>query len=59
MGPLAFYRGPDEIPQGPEYDWRSASPTNWACKLKIMPVRTYAEIYAALTTAARIWRPRN
>ncbi len=49
-GPLAFYRGPDEIPEGPEYELARRFADELGVKLKITPMRTYAEIYGALTT---------
>jgi membrane-bound lytic murein transglycosylase F len=49
-GPLAFYRGPDEVPQGPEYELARRFADELGVKLKIMSVRSYAEIYSALTT---------
>lgn len=50
ISPLAFYRGPDETPQGPEYELAQRFADELGVRLKIMPVRTYAEIYKALTT---------
>jgi membrane-bound lytic murein transglycosylase F len=50
VGPLAFYRGPDEVPQGPEYELAQRFADDLGVRLKIMPMRTYAEIYKALTT---------
>src|ERR1700735_1887820 len=49
-GPLAYYRGPDDMPEGPEYELARRFADELGVKLKITPVRTYAEIYAALTT---------
>ena len=49
-GPLAYYRGPDGIPEGPEYDLARRFADELGVKLKITPVRTYAEIYDALIT---------
>jgi membrane-bound lytic murein transglycosylase F len=48
--PLVFYRGPDEAPQGPEYELAQRFADQLGVRLKIMPMRTYAEIYNALTT---------
>jgi membrane-bound lytic murein transglycosylase F len=48
--PLVFYRGPDEAPQGPEYELAQRFADELGVRLKIMPMRTYAEIYKALTT---------
>jgi membrane-bound lytic murein transglycosylase F len=50
VAPLAFYRGPDEAPQGPEYELAQRFADELGVKLKIIPMRTYAEIYKALTT---------
>src|SRR5580704_9988162 len=49
-GPLAFYRGPDGTPEGPEFDLARRFADELGVKLKITPMRTYAEIYAALTS---------
>ena len=49
-GPLAFYRGPDDMPEGPEYELARRFADELGVKLKITPVRSYAEIYAALTS---------
>ncbi len=48
--PLAFYRGTDDTPEGPEYELARRFADELGVKLKITPVRSYAEIYAALTT---------
>ena len=49
-GPLAFYQGPDGIPQGPEYELAQRFADELGVKLKITPMRSYADIYAALTS---------
>src|SRR6202140_3379819 len=49
-GPLAFYRGPDDMPEGPEYELARRFADELGVKLKITPLRSYAEIYAALTS---------
>jgi membrane-bound lytic murein transglycosylase F len=49
-GPLAFYRGAGDLPEGPEYELARRFADELGVKLKITPVRTYAEIYAALTS---------
>ena len=49
-GPLAYYRGPDEMPEGPEYELARRFADELGVRLKIMPVHSYAEIYAALTS---------
>jgi membrane-bound lytic murein transglycosylase F len=49
-GPLAYYRGPDDMPEGPEYELARRFADELGVKLKITPVRTYAEIYDALAT---------
>ncbi len=46
--PLAFYRGPDGVPQGPEYELAHRFADELGVRLKITPLRSYAEIYAAL-----------
>src|SRR3982075_3009720 len=49
-GPLAYYRGPDDMPEGPEYELARRFADELGVKLKITAVRSYAEIYAALTS---------
>src|SRR5580692_12831430 len=49
-GPLAFYRGPDGTPMGPEFELARRFADELGVKLKITPMRSYAEIYAAITT---------
>jgi peptidoglycan lytic transglycosylase F len=49
-GPLAFYRGPSGDPSGPEYELAQRFADELGVKLKITPMRSYAEIYAALTS---------
>lgn len=49
-GPLAFYRGAADTLEGPEYELARRFADELGVTLKITPVRTYAEIYAALTT---------
>jgi len=46
--PLAYYRGPGDIPEGPEYELARRFADELGVKLKITPVHSYAEIYAAL-----------
>jgi membrane-bound lytic murein transglycosylase F len=48
--PLAFYRDSDDTPAGPEYELAQRFADELGVKLKITPVRSYAEIYAALTS---------
>jgi membrane-bound lytic murein transglycosylase F len=48
--PLAYYRGPEDMPEGPEYALARRFADELGVKLKITPVRTYAEIYSALAT---------
>jgi len=48
--PLAFYRGPDGIPEGPEYELAQRFADDLGVTLKITPMRSYADIYAALTS---------
>lgn len=47
-GPLAFYRGADDMPEGPEYELARRFADELGVRLKITPVRSYAEIYAAI-----------
>jgi len=47
-GPLAYYRGPDDMPEGPEYELARRFADELGVKLKIIPVGSYAEIYEAL-----------
>src|ERR1700759_3141313 len=49
VGPLAFYRGPDDTPEGPEYELARRFADELGVKLKITPMRSYADIYTALT----------
>jgi len=49
-GPLAFYRGPNGVAEGPEYELAQRFADELGVKLKITPMRSYAEIYAALTS---------
>jgi membrane-bound lytic murein transglycosylase F len=49
-GPLAYYRGPNDMPEGPEYELARRFADELGVKLKITPVGSYAEIYAALTS---------
>jgi peptidoglycan lytic transglycosylase F len=48
--PLAFYRGPDDMPEGPEYELARRFADELGVQLKITPMRSYADIYQALTT---------
>jgi len=50
IGPLEFYRGADGTPEGPEFELARRFADELGVKLKITPMRTYAEIYAALTS---------
>ncbi|HEX3914156.1 MAG TPA: membrane-bound lytic murein transglycosylase MltF [Steroidobacteraceae bacterium] len=50
VSPLAYYRGPDGSQEGPEYDLARRFADELGVKLKITPMRTYAEIYAAITS---------
>jgi membrane-bound lytic murein transglycosylase F len=47
-GPLAYYRGPNNMPEGPEYELSRRFADELGVRLKIIPVDTYAEIYEAL-----------
>ena len=49
-GPLAFYRGADGMPEGPEYELARRFADELGVKLVITPVRSYAEIYSALSS---------
>jgi membrane-bound lytic murein transglycosylase F len=49
-GPLAFYRGPNGVPEGPEYELAQHFADELGVKLKITPMRSYADIYAALSS---------
>ncbi len=49
-GPLAFYRGADDMPEGPEFELARRFASELGVRLKITPVRTYTEIYAAITS---------
>src|SRR5450755_320125 len=48
--PLAYYRGADHTPQGPEYELAHRFADELGVKLTITPVHSYAEIYAALAS---------
>jgi membrane-bound lytic murein transglycosylase F len=50
LGPLEFYRESDGTSVGPEYELARRFADEIGVKLKITPMRTYAEIYAAITT---------
>ena len=49
-GPLAYYRSPDDMAEGPEFELSRRFADELGVKLKITPVRTYDDIYAALTS---------
>jgi membrane-bound lytic murein transglycosylase F len=49
-GPLAYYRGPDDAPVGPEFELAQRFADQLGVKLKITPMRSYGEIYAAITS---------
>ena len=48
VGPLAFYRGVDDRPEGPEYELAQRFADELGVKLRMTPVGSYAAIYAAL-----------
>jgi membrane-bound lytic murein transglycosylase F len=48
--PLSFYQRADGVPEGPEYDLARRFADELGVKLKITLVRSYAEIYASLTS---------
>jgi len=50
VGPLSFYRGLDDAPEGPEYELARRFADELGVRLKITPMRSYAEIYAALNS---------
>jgi len=58
-GPLAYYRGPDDMLEGPEYELARRFADEIGVKLKITVVGSYAEIYAALTSGHAHWPPRD
>ncbi len=47
-GPLAYYRGADDMPQGPEFELARRITAELGVRLVIKPVRSYAEIYDAI-----------
>ncbi len=47
-GPLAFHRSADGMPEGPEFDLAQRFANQLGVRLKITPVNSFAEIYAAL-----------
>jgi membrane-bound lytic murein transglycosylase F len=49
-GPLAFYRGAGDAPDGPEYQLARVFASELGVRLTMTPVRSYAEIYAAITS---------
>ncbi len=49
-GPLAFYLESDGTSVGPEFELARRFADELGVKLKITPMRTYAEIYEAITT---------
>jgi membrane-bound lytic murein transglycosylase F len=49
-GPLAFYRGADDMPEGPEYELARRFASELGVRLKITPVRSYTDIYSAITS---------
>jgi len=49
-GPLAFYRGIDDMPEGPEYELARRFADELGVRLKITPMKSYADIYRAVAT---------
>jgi membrane-bound lytic murein transglycosylase F len=49
-GPLSYYLGPDATPQGPEYDLARRFADELGVNLKITPVRSFVDMYAALNS---------
>jgi membrane-bound lytic murein transglycosylase F len=47
-GPLAFYRGADGMPEGPEYELARRFADELGVRLKMITVGTYTQIYSAL-----------
>jgi len=48
IGPLSYYVGSDGVPQGPEYDLARRFANELGVTLRIVPMRSYDDIYAAL-----------
>ena len=49
-GPLSYYLAEDGKPQGPEYDLARQFAAELGVKLEITPMRSYGEIYRALSS---------
>jgi membrane-bound lytic murein transglycosylase F len=49
-GPLSYYIDADNTPQGPEYDLARHFADELGVKLKITPMHSYGEMYAALNS---------
>ena len=49
-GPLSYYLGSDDAPQGPEYALAQRFADELGVKLKITPVKSYEDMYAALNS---------
>ena len=49
-GPLAFYRGADNMPEGPEFELARRFAKELGVKLVITPLNSYAAIYRAVAT---------
>ncbi len=49
-GPLAFFRGAGDSPEGPEYELARHFASELGVRLLITPVHSYAEIYDAIAT---------
>jgi membrane-bound lytic murein transglycosylase F len=49
-GPLSYYLGSDDAPQGPEYALARRFADELGVKLKITPVKSYEDMYAALNS---------
>src|SRR5580658_2838878 len=47
-GPLSYYVGADDAPQGPEYALAQRFADELGVRLKITPVKSYEDMYAAL-----------
>jgi membrane-bound lytic murein transglycosylase F len=47
-GPLTYYKNSNDVAQGTEYDLAQRFADSLGVRLKIIPVRSYAEIYSAV-----------
>jgi len=49
-GPLSYYLAPDGTPQGPEFELARGFADELGVTLKVIPMRSYVEIYAAINS---------